>query len=134
MICINCHYQKTQVTNSRPHKTQPRVWRRRSCPRCLTVVTTYEYIDTTDQITINSQPFSLAHLAVVLHRYLPESPSRADEAFALAQTIGESLLAEKRPDISREALIRQVWQTLSRYNTKSGLRYGVDYDCIEIRR
>lgn len=130
MLCIECGHPKTQVTNSRPHKAAPRVWRRRACPRCHTIVTTYEHIDTSDQLLIEDMPFSVARLTIKLASYLPESASQADEAMALAQTIGESLLVDKRSSYSRKELTKRIWETLTRYNRKSGLRYGVDYDQV----
>lgn len=131
MICINCGHNKTAVVNSRPHKTTPKVWRRRSCPKCLTIVTTYERIDIADQILIEDQPYSVAKLTVKLCDYLPKTPSQADEALALAQTIGESLLLDKLPNVGRKALTKRIWETLTRYNRKAGTKYGIDYDCIE---
>lgn len=133
MICINCSHPKTSVTNSRPHKTTPSVWRRRQCTKCHTLVTTYERIDVADQLLIQGRPFSMAKLTVNLFKYLPQSSSQADEALALAQTIGESLLLDKRQEVTTVALTERIWSTLSRYNTKSGLKYGLDYDCVETR-
>ena len=131
MICINCNYPKTQVVNSRPHKTQSRVWRRRSCPKCHTLVSTYEQIDTADQQRIDEQPYSVARMAMSLYSFLPDSNHAADDAFALAQTIGESLTSLDQTTVSTSALAATAWHILSRFNKKAGLKYGIEHDCID---
>lgn len=42
MFCISCGNATTGVTNSRPHKKEPRVWRRRHCTQCGIDFTTQE--------------------------------------------------------------------------------------------
>jgi transcriptional regulator NrdR family protein len=131
MICINCSYPKTQVVNSRPHKTQSRVWRRRLCPQCNTLVSTYELIDTADQQRVGDQPYSVARMAMSLYGFLPKSNHSADDAFALAQTIGESLSSLEQSSLTSQSLAGMAWHTLSRFNKKAGLKYGIEHDCID---
>lgn len=128
MLCINCQSPKTNVLNSRPHKTQPRVWRRRSCPKCQTIVTTYEFVATADQVSVAGNPFSVAQLCISLNRYLADNYS-PDDAFELAQTVGEALA--RRPTVSRKDVAVTAYDILLRFNKKAALRYGLDHECVD---
>ena len=94
MICIKCS-SDTKVTNSRPHKKTPSVWRRRECKACGTVFTTSETVaDTTYQFTIKSPDdsktdFSLPRLMLSIAPTLShrQSAAVADESYWLAQTV-----------------------------------------------
>lgn len=45
MKCIVCHQGNLEITNSRKHPSELRVWRRRKCSQCETLFTTKELPD-----------------------------------------------------------------------------------------
>ena len=62
MICIYCLSQKTRVLNSRAHRKNPLVWRRRICPSCGKIFTSYERPSCDDLLIEKSQiDLILAH-------------------------------------------------------------------------
>jgi len=135
MICIHCGNTKTNVTNSRPHKKRPSVWRRRACSQCGALFTTLETIDVSDQLTVThtdgaKSAFSIPLLMLSLSTVLQHRADQADDAFWLAQTIAEQLYAGEFAPLETTDIIQAVYITLDRYDTAAALQYGARYGII----
>lgn len=138
MICIKCS-NDTKVTNSRPHKKTPSVWRRRECKACGTVFTTSEVVaDNTYQFTVKASggkqtDFSLPRLMLSIvpslgHR---DTSSIADESYWLAQTVAQTIQATATDTVTTEALAEETHNTLSFFDATAGLQYGARHGLIK---
>lgn len=134
MFCINCFYPKTTVANSRPHKKQPRIWRRRSCPSCGMVFTTTERPSLAhNQSVIHDNheiSFNLGKLIVSLSRAFPHDPAQIDTALLdLAETI-ETHLATEIEVITPEEIAAVSHQVLKRYDELAAIQYAAQHQLI----
>ena len=138
MICIKCSAD-TKVTNSRPHKKTPSVWRRRECRACGTVFTTSEVVaDNTYRFRVSAvdgsmTDFSLPRLMLSIvpslsHR---ENSLVADEAYWLAQTVAQSVQATATDIVTTEALSLEAYETVSFFDATAGLQYGAKHGLIK---
>ena len=138
MICIKCSAD-TKVTNSRPHKKTPSVWRRRECKACGTVFTTSEVVaDNTYQFAVSDAggikvDFSLPRLMLSIvpslsHRH---SDDIADASYWLAQTVAQAVQATATDTITTTALAEEVFETLSFFDATAGLQYGAKHGLIK---
>lgn len=138
MICIKCSAD-TKVTNSRPHKKTPSVWRRRECKACGTVFTTSEVVaDNTYQFTVagtdgSVTDFSLPRLMMSIVPSLGHRPgtSVADESYWLAQTVAQAVQATATDSISAEALATEAFNTVSFFDATAGLQYGARHGLVQ---
>lgn len=137
MICIKCSAD-TSVTNSRPHKKTPSVWRRRQCKACGTVFTTNELVaDDTHRLTVQ-QPdgsaidFSFPRLMVSIYQNLGHRPSasNADEAYWLAQTVAQTIQASATDTLTHAALSAVTHETIAHFDATAGLSYGVRHGIL----
>lgn len=139
MFCINCFYPSTGVGNSRPHKKQPHVWRRRSCSQCGTVFTTTERptLAHTQKINLSSGetvPFNLGKLIISLSRAFQHNPQDAELAtLELAQTIETSLTTEVRM-ITPEDIEAVAHQVLKRYDELAAMQYAAQHQLITVSK
>ncbi len=134
MFCINCFYPKTQVTNSRGHKKQPRIWRRRSCPSCGTVFTTTERPSLAHNQPVihpsHETAFNLGKLIVSLSRAFPHDPAQIDTTLLdLAETI-ETQLATETEVITPEEIAAVTHQVLKRYDELAAIQYAAQHQLI----
>lgn len=138
MICIVCS-NNTKVTNSRPHKKTPSVWRRRECIACATTFTTHEVVADNDySLTVidhqnKKSAYSLPRLmmsiaATLGHRPLPPS---ADEAYWLAQTVTEQIQASATDRVNTSAIAALAYDAVSRFDATAGLQYGARHGLIK---
>lgn len=135
MICIYCGNIKTNVTNSRPHKKRPGVWRRRACERCGAIFTTLEAIDISDQLSVThidgtKTPFSIPVLMLNLSTVLQHRANHADDAFWLSQTIAEQLYASELAPLETSDIIHTAYEVLDRYDPAAAMQYGARYGII----
>lgn len=137
MICIVCSAD-TKVTNSRPHKKTPSVWRRRECKACGTAFTTHEVVADDDyrleviDLQNRSSAYSLPRLmlsitAALVHRPLPAS---ADEAYWLAQTVTQVVQGSATDTVKSSYLAEVTYETLSHFDATAGLQYGARHGLI----
>lgn len=135
MFCINCFHPTTQVTNSRPNKKQPLIWRRRSCPQCGTVFTTTERpsLAHTHKVHLPSgetRAFNLGKLTISLSRAFQHDPLEAEFAtFELAQTIETTLIRELQT-ITPEDIEVVAHQVLKRYDELAAMQYAAQHQLI----
>lgn len=131
MLCTKCFHGKTSVTNSRPHKTSPSIWRRRQCPKCGHIFTTIELPESSETTAISGKPFSVARLTVSLANYLGHRGSEAaDDASWLAATIQQQLWATHKKKLTVRELIDIVYPVLDRFDAIAGLRYATEHGLI----
>lgn len=136
MLCPFCFQKSTKVTNSRPSKTLPRIWRRRHCIRCGHTITTYERVSAKELPLVEDShdapsTYSEARLMISIWRELPESsPSRADDAEALAQTVTERLIVNNQQSLTTSLIATTTYQTMTAFHPNSGARYGLTHAVI----
>lgn len=134
MICINCFHNKTKVTNSRPHKLNPAVWRRRQCPKCQTIFTTYERPALEDKLILGhdrkSTPFSIGKLTVSIAKSFLHDKEAADQhSYFLAQTIETKLLLMAK-ELSVDDIASVAHQTLKEFDPVSAIQYAAQHDLV----
>lgn len=141
MMCVYCLNKKTTTPNSRPHKKSPQVWRRRLCPHCKKIFTTYERPSLEDvrilTVSGDTVQFSLGRLIVSIHRALTNTPEAATAAYELARTVETRLIT--RYDVSSpitvSAIADETYRTLKQFDELCGLQYAARHGLIaSIRR
>lgn len=138
MICLNCFHAKTRVANSRPHKKQPTVWRRRKCPACRATFTAYERPSLEDQLVISPssqpQPFNIGKLTISIAKSFQHDKQAADySSFFLAQTV-ETKLILRQKEISTDDILAITHETLKNFDAVAALQYAAQHDLITLRR
>ena len=131
MLCIRCS-NKTKVTNSRPHKKTPGVWRRRACTSCGTTFTTHERLsDSHYMFNVikgnHSSRFSLPVLMVSIFQSLGHLPlaEASEESYWLAQTIAQSVQESAHDHVSSHHLARETYDVLTHYDEGAAVFYGL---------
>lgn len=139
MICINCFYSRTTVTNSRSAKKTSEVWRRRRCPRCETLFTTYERLSL-EQIDIyrstqkDTTPFSLSKLMLSIATACSHDTTlRERHSLSLAQTVEQLLIRESRAP-STDDIAAVTHQVLQRFDALAALQYAAQHELITSTR
>lgn len=140
MICINCSHENTAVINSRTHKKQPSIWRRRRCENCHTTFTTYERPSFAAAMPISLSPtahvpFSPGKLTLSIAQAFSHTPAQAGEyALSLAQTVEETLYGLRR-ELTIEDVTRTTHAVLRRFDELAALQYGAQHQLISsVRR
>ncbi|WP_408996113.1 NrdR family transcriptional regulator [Streptomyces caniscabiei] len=139
MFCINCFHTSTAVTNSRTSKKQPSVWRRRRCPRCNTLFTTYERPSLAENKKIQlsdgkDEKFNLGKLTLSIAKAFAHAPKEAQyHSLHLAQTV-EDILSSQREVITPEDIAATTHQTLKRYDEMAAIQYAIQHTLITSTR
>lgn len=138
MICINCFHVKTHVGNSRPHKNQPAVWRRRHCNKCGIVFTSYERPALDSQSVLNhnstSTPFNIGKLVISVSKSFQHDKFSADHhSLALAQTIETKLLMRQK-SISVDDIATTTHETLKQFDPIAAIQYAAQHDLVILKR
>jgi transcriptional regulator NrdR family protein len=139
MICINCFNPATRVINSRPHKKQPSVWRRRYCPECHQAFTTYERPSLAEnkKLTLPSgttDTFNLGKLVISIAGAFTHRPEEAKyHSLWLAQTI-EDVLSMEYPVITPDDIAAVTHQTLKQFDELAAVQYAARHGLIASTR
>lgn len=139
MFCLNCFHTNTAVTNSRPHKKRPQIWRRRTCPKCQTVFTTYERPSLAENKPISladgsTDTFNLGKLILSIARAFTHAPQEAEyNALWIAQTVEETLSAE-RTVLTPEDIEAATHQTLKHFDELAAIQYAAQHQLISSTR
>ena len=139
MFCINCFNPSTSVTNSRPNKKQPQVWRRRSCSHCSAVFTTYERPSLADnkEVTLpdgSTDTFNLGKLLLSIAKAFTHSPNDAQyNALWLAQTV-EDTLSTERQTLTPEDIEATTHQVLKQFDELAAIQYAAQHQLISSTR
>lgn len=134
MICINCFHKNTSVINSRAHKKNYSVWRRRKCTQCQTIFTTLEKPSLTHGFPVaeggTSKTFNLGRLVVSIAEAFTHAPVQGKEhALALAETVESTLTSQVR-EISKEDIEAVTHQVLKHFDELAALQYAAKHQLI----
>jgi transcriptional repressor NrdR len=139
MFCINCFNNSTKVLNSRPHKKQPSVWRRRKCQNCGTLFTTYERPSLADnkKITLSdnkTETFNLGKLIQSIAKAFAHSPHHAQySSLWLAMSV-EDILSTQREVITTEDITATTHDVLKHYDPLAAMQYAAQHNLIASSR
>ena len=127
MFCFRCQ-GATQVSNSRPHKKTPQVWRRRNCTECGSTFTTYERINLIDELQIQTVNGSIKYNPGELLQSLIECFAHksvvSSDAYWLMRSIEDGLAAHDLPVISEAAYQKRIYTTLHNFDELAGIQYA----------
>lgn len=132
MFCINCFHKNTLVSNSRPHKKQPQIWRRRKCSSCGASFTTYERPSLADNKPIHkpdgtTTPFNLGKLIISISRSFTHNATEgASSSLWLAQTV-EDTLSTQYTTITPEDIEVVTHQVLKRFDELAAVQYAAQH-------
>jgi transcriptional repressor NrdR len=139
MFCVNCFNSSTAVTNSRPNKKQPSVWRRRRCSKCGTVFTTYERPSLSDNKAVqlpngDQEAFNLGKLIISMTKAFTHLPEEAAyNSLWLAQTV-EDYLSTQRESITPEDIETTAHDVLRRFDELAAVQYAAQHHMITTTR
>lgn len=140
MFCINCFHIKTSVVNSRPHKKQPTIWRRRQCVKCHTIFTTLERVAITDQREVHSadnssHPFNIGRLVISISQAFTHNiHSSKYDSLWLAQTVEATLIAQTRGDLTTDQIGHTTYNVLKKYDELAAVQYAARHRLISSLR
>lgn len=134
MFCINCFYPTTKVTNSRPHKKNPTIWRRRHCSHCGATFTTRERpsLEENQIVQVAGRPegFNLGRLTLSIARAFTHSEEEAkNNSLWLAQSV-EDILSSQRETITPEDIEATTHAVLKRYDELAAIQYAAQHGLI----
>ena len=136
MFCINCFHENTSITNSRPHKKQPSVWRRRKCAHCGSIFSTLErpsLVQNTpvDTPTGTSEPFNLGQLIISIAEAFSHKPDDGKKyALWLAQTIETTLSTQHPASLSPEDIEVTAHAVLKKFDEVAAIQYAAKHQLI----
>jgi transcriptional repressor NrdR len=139
MFCVNCFHKNTAVVNSRPHKKQPTVWRRRTCSNCSQTFTTYERPSLADNKPVHlpsgkTSKFNLGKLIISINKAFTHSPENGQyNALWLAQTVEDTLSTEYKV-LTPEDIEVVAHQTLKRFDELAAMQYAAQHQLISSTR
>ena len=139
MFCINFFSNTTRVNNSRPHKKQPTVWRRRTCPVCDTVFTTYERPSLSENKPVTlpngkTDTFNLGRLVISIASSFTHDTAKAKyDSLWLAYTV-EDTLSTDYPVITPDDIAAVTHQTLKQFDELAAVQYAARHQLIATTR
>ena len=140
MICVYCLNPKTKTPNSRPHKKQAQVWRRRTCDSCGHTFTTYERPSLEEAVIVSNKSksaFSIGILSVSIYKSLAQQFTDGNTSYELALTVEQKLIRryDIRTAITPSAIAQETYTTLKNFDEISALQYGAAHGIVtSIRR
>jgi transcriptional repressor NrdR len=135
MFCINCFHEDTRVNNSRSNKKQPTVWRRRRCPRCGTIFTTYErpslaHNKQVDLTGGKNTPFNLGKLIQSIAKAFPHNRHDAEYSTLWLAMSVEDTLSTQRETITPADIAAITHDVLRRYDELAAVQYAARHQLI----
>lgn len=137
MFCIKCLHNNTFVTNSRPSKKHPQVWRRRMCPVCKFVFTTDElprstdipvYSDTTGATNLPFNPGKL--LLSITRAFAHDQEKGVRVSWDLLQTVTSELLLDTPRHLTTRAIAAKTHTILDRFDPTAAAQYALSHQLI----
>jgi transcriptional regulator NrdR family protein len=127
MQCPYCQ-SDTKVTNSRPSKSHPEVWRRRTCKQCSSIWTTREYIDLSTSHRARTrhkrlQAFSRDILFLSIKDSLNHRKTATADATALTDTVLGRILSQKQAVIETTTIIEISQEVLYHFDRTASAVY-----------
>lgn len=136
MFCISCHNTNTHVANSRPHKKDPKVWRRRHCPACGVDFTTQEKpvldlkVYVLDRKSGTQQPFSQGKLIhAIMQSFIHDEQLGITSALPLSETVIAKLLPAQG-GISTAAIAYACYDVLARFDKLAAIQYALRHGIV----
>jgi transcriptional regulator NrdR family protein len=129
----------TRVTNSRPNKKRPSVWRRRQCQACHAIFTTHERPSLADNKPIHlsdgtTDTFNLGKLIISIAQAFTHTPQTAQySALWLAQTVEDALSTEHQI-ITPAEIEATTHQVLKRFDEAAALQYAIKHQLLTSTR
>lgn len=139
MFCVNCFNQTTRVANSRPHKKQPTVWRRRTCQACSTTFTTYERPSLAENKPValsdgKTDVFNLGRLVISIASSFTHDADKAKyDSLWLAYTV-EDTLSTEYPVITPDDIAAVTHQVLKQFDELAAVQYAARHRLITSTR
>lgn len=138
MFCINCFHKNTRVINSRPHKKQPQVWRRRTCPKCNITFSTRERPSLQDNTPVyrgsKPEPFNLGKLIISVYKSFTHNQNEASQyALWLAHST-EDILSTQSKLITPEIIEATAHKVLKDFDELAALQYAAQHKLITSTR
>lgn len=140
MFCINCSHPTTRVSNSRPAKKSPSVWRRRVCPQCSVSFTTYEKPALAENTSVvrpdgHREAFNLGRLIQSIAAAFTHDTHKARyDSLALAETVADKL-SMTSDKLTPELIASTTYGTLKRFDELAAMQYAARHHLITtIRR
>jgi transcriptional repressor NrdR len=139
MFCINCFNPRTTVANSRGNKKQPSIWRRRACPHCGTIFTTYERPSLAENKEIRrtdgkKETFNLGKLTISIAKAFAHLPKEASyNSLWLAQT-AEDRLSSQQEVITPEDIGAVTHDILKHFDELAAVQYAAQHQMIASTR
>ena len=136
MFCINCFHENTSVTNSRPHKKQPSVWRRRRCTQCGAVFSTIEVPSLAQNTPVYApsglrEPFNLGQLVISIAEAFTHQPDAGKkQALWLAQTVELTLSTQHPASLTSEDIAAVTHTILKRFDELAAIQYAARHRLI----
>lgn len=141
MFCVNCSNKDTSVVNSRPHKRQPLVWRRRSCSRCGHLFTTderprmHELYEIQDTTTSQIMPFNAGILLISIASSFQHNREKgAVVAWDIMQTVIELLSTECQNNLTTDEITIVTHRCLERFDKAAAMSYALQHHLISGNR
>jgi transcriptional regulator NrdR family protein len=131
MTCPFCTGE-SKVTNSRPSKKHPEIWRRRQCKSCLQIWTTREVVDLSlSHRIITSQnhvePFQRDKLFISIKDSCAHRKSALADASALTDTVLGRILTQNQATIDVDLLISLTAEIITRFDKTAGAVYRAKF-------
>lgn len=136
MFCINCFHENTSVSNSRPHKKQPSVWRRRKCAACGSVFSTLERPSLAENMHVDAknglhEPFNLGQLIISINEAFAHQPLDGKKyALWLAQTVETALSTQHPRTLTSEDIEATTHVVLKRFDEVAAIQYAAKHQLI----
>jgi transcriptional repressor NrdR len=139
MFCVNCFHSSTNITNSRPSKKQPSVWRRRRCPNCGALFTTYERPSLADNKPVyypdgRKEAFNPGKLIISISKAFAHLPEEAAyNSFWLAQT-AEDTLSSQKETLTPEEISATAHEVIRHFDELAAVQYAAQHNLITATR
>lgn len=137
MFCIKCRHQSTNVTNSRPHKKEPRIWRRRHCPACGEDFTTQEKPVLDARTYVSSAKTGATELFYqgrivhsIMRSFTHDEEFGIDNALPLSETVTTQLLPVHNNTIPTQVIADTCYEVLERIDRTAAAQYALTHGII----
>jgi transcriptional repressor NrdR len=136
MFCINCFHENTSVSNSRPHKKQPSIWRRRKCAACGSVFSTLERPSLAENMRVDAEngsqePFNLGRLIISINEAFSHKPQDGKQyALWLAQTVETTISTQHPRSLTPEDIEVNTHAVLKRFDEVAAIQYAAKHRLI----
>lgn len=135
MVCPNCFHVKTSVINSRPHKKQSSIWRRRACPKCGYCFTSYESPSLIQNKLVyknndSKETFNLGVLIVSIYESFTHDRDKGGrDCYWLAETVTQALHSQVE-HLTTDEIAALTHKTLLAYDKIAGLQYALRHQML----